>query len=172
LNAVIVNPTFMIGAYDAKPSSGRIFIHFLKSKMVFYPRGGKNFIDVKCAATAICNAIESGQSGKKYVLAGENLSYKEFLDSLRKVEKTKFINVLIPNVLLIAAGLAGSLIRLAGFKAELNYYNAKILSMQEVISGADSERELSLPKTDMVSAIQDAVTWFKENGYLGKKKSG
>jgi dihydroflavonol-4-reductase len=166
LNAVIVNPTFMIGAFDAKPSSGRIFMHFLKSKIVFYPRGGKNFIDVKCAATAICNAIEYGQIGNKYVLSGVNLSYKEFLDSLDKVEKTRSFNMMIPSVLLIAAGLIGSLLRKVGFKIELNYYNARILSMQETISGEKAEKELFMPRTNMNYAIQDAVTWFKENGYL------
>lgn len=166
LNALIVNPTFMIGSYDAKPSSGRIFMHFLKNRIVFYPRGGKNFIDVKCAATAICNAIEHGQIGNKYVLSGVNLSYKEFLDSLDEVEKTRSFNILIPSVLLIAAGLIGSLFRKVGFKTELNYYNAKILSLQEKISGEKAENELSLPKTNISNAIQEAVTWFKENGYL------
>jgi dihydroflavonol-4-reductase len=70
----------MIGAFDAKLSSGRIIIHFLKNKLALYPSGGKTFIDVKSAATPICNAIEYGRSGNKYVLPGENLSYKEFLN--------------------------------------------------------------------------------------------
>jgi len=166
LNAVIVNPTFMIGAFDAKPSSGRIFMYFLKRKFVFYPRGGKNFIDVKCAATAICNAIEYGQAGNKYVLSGVNLSYKEFLDALDKVEKTRSFNILIPSVLLIAAGIIGSLLRKVGFKIELNYYNARILSIQETITGEKAEKELSMPKTNIGNAIRDALTWYKGNGYL------
>jgi dihydroflavonol-4-reductase len=166
LNAIIVNPTFMIGAFDAKPSSGRIIIHFLKNKLALYPRGGKNFIDVKSAATAICNAIESGQSGNKYVLSGENLSYKEFLNLLNMVETRRSFNILIPSFLLIAAGLMGSLLRIIGLKSELNYYNAKILTSQETISGENAENELLMPKTNVLNAIQDAVTWFKENGYL------
>jgi dihydroflavonol-4-reductase len=169
LDAVIVNPTFMIGAFDAKPSSGRIFMLFLKKKIVFYPPGGKNFVDVKCAATAICNAIESGRSGDRYLLSGVNLSYREFLDALDKVEKNRSCKVMIPSVLLTAAGLTGSLLRKAGFRTELNYYNARILSTRETISGEKAEKELSMPETDISKAIQDAVKWFKENGYLGSK---
>lgn len=166
LNAVIVNPTFMIGAFDAKPSSGRILTHFLKHKIAFYPPGGKNFIDVKCAATAICNAIEMGLSGNKYVLAGVNLSFKEFLYLLDKIEHKQFIKIKIPSFVLEAAGLIGSLIRLLGFKFELNYYNARILSTTEAISGAEAEEVLQMPKTDLSKAISDAVIWFKANGYL------
>jgi dihydroflavonol-4-reductase len=166
LNAVIVNPTFMIGAFDAKPSSGRIFLQFLKPKIVVYPVGGKNFIDVKCAATAICNAIEMGQSGSKYVLAGDNLSFKEFLYLLDKIEHKQFIKIMIPSFVLTAIGLIGSFIRLFGFKFELNYYNARILSTAENISGAVAEEVLQMPKTDLSKAISDAVIWFKANGYI------
>jgi dihydroflavonol-4-reductase len=166
LNAVIVNPTFMLGAYDAKPSSGRIFLQLLKPRIVVYPVGGKNFIDVKCASTAICNAIELGQNGGRYVLAGENLSFKEFLHLLDQIEHHRSIRIMIPAVVLTAIGAIGSFIRFLGFKFELNYYNARILSTSEMISGAEAEEVLRMPKTDVSKAICDAVNWFKENGYL------
>jgi len=166
LNAVIVNPTFMLGAYDAKPSSGRIFLQLLKPKVVVYPVGGKNFIDVKCAAAAICNAIEQGQNGGRYVLAGENLSFKEFLQLLDKIEPKRSVRIMIPAIVLTTIGAIGSFFRLLGFKVELNYYNALILSTSEKISGAEAEEVLLMPKTDVSKAIRDAVTWFKENGYL------
>ena len=55
LDAVIVKPSFMLGAYDAKPSSGRIIQLYHKQRIAFIPPGGKNFVDVSCVATAICN---------------------------------------------------------------------------------------------------------------------
>ena len=47
---ITVNPTFMIGKFDTKPSSGRIILSAYKKKIIFYPPGGKNYINVKDAA--------------------------------------------------------------------------------------------------------------------------
>lgn len=166
LDAVIVNPTFMLGAWDAKPSSGRIFMHYLKHRVVFLPPGGKNFIDVKCVATAICNAITCGKNGTKYLLAGKNLSFREFSAILNRTVNRRSIDIRIPSVILMAAGATGSLLRMAGIRTELNYYNAKILSMHENLSGEKAISELAMPETNLESAIRDAVNWFKSNGYF------
>jgi nucleoside-diphosphate-sugar epimerase len=74
INVVVVNPTFMLGAFDSKPSSGRIILMGLKKFLLFYPPGGKNFIHVKDAAHGIINAIDKGKSGEAYLLANENIS--------------------------------------------------------------------------------------------------
>src|SRR5690554_1361246 len=52
----ILNPTFMIGAYDSKPGSGRIVLMGLNKKIVFYPPGGKNFVPVKNVVSAVINS--------------------------------------------------------------------------------------------------------------------
>ncbi|MEE4286080.1 MAG: SDR family NAD(P)-dependent oxidoreductase, partial [Mariniphaga sp.] len=38
--AIVVAPTFIIGPRDAKVSSGKLIMHALKRKVVFYPPGG------------------------------------------------------------------------------------------------------------------------------------
>lgn len=169
LDAVIVNPTFMIGPHDAKPSSGRIFMLFLKNRVVFYPPGGKNFIDVKSAAIAICNAIDRGQNGVRYNLSGVNLTFREFLQRVDLLEKRRSIGIKIPGFLLTAAGAIGSVLRTTGLKVELNYYNARILCQEEDIPGDKAKQDLLMPDTDIDSAIQGAVDWFRKNGYLHKK---
>ncbi|WP_435522940.1 NAD-dependent epimerase/dehydratase family protein [Chryseobacterium indoltheticum] len=41
IKTIILNPTFMLGKYDSKPSSGKIILMGWKKKIVFYPPGGK-----------------------------------------------------------------------------------------------------------------------------------
>ncbi|HEX2969139.1 MAG TPA: NAD-dependent epimerase/dehydratase family protein [Bacteroidales bacterium] len=166
LDAVIVNPTFMIGPYDSRPGSGRIIIHFLKNKIAFYPSGGKNFVDVRCAAAAICNAIEHGRSGERYILSGVNMTYREFMHLLNKVAKAKSFGIPIPSSVLIFAGVIGSFLRLIGLEAELNYYNARILTMPENITDEKAVNELQMPESDIAEAIEAAVSWFRKNGYI------
>ena len=164
LNAVIVNPTFMIGPYDAKPSSGRIFKMMYPNKIVFIPKGGKNFTPVNDAAAAICNAIEKGTSGERYLLTGENLTYLEFLRIVRKGKKT--IPVLIPNWLLILLGLFGSLLRKIGIRAELSFNNAVILTRNDYYTGKKAIAELDMPQTLVPVAVSEAISWFKEHEML------
>ena len=76
LPAVVVNPTFMIGPYDAKPSSGQIIVMGMGKKIQVSPPGGKNFIHVRDAAIATCNALTMGRTGECYLLANENLTYR------------------------------------------------------------------------------------------------
>lgn len=166
LDAVIVNPTFMIGPYDAKPSSGRIFFLLLKKGIVFYPPGGKNFVDVRCAAVAICNAITLGQSGESYTLSGENMSFKEFAARLKQVANRPSVQIQIPASILIFAGILGSAARIIGIKAELNYHNAKILTLKEDISNKKAVDELRMPTTNINKSIVDAVSWLRKNGYF------
>ncbi len=54
LPAIVVNPTFMIGPYDSKPSSGQIIVMGMGKKIQVSPPGGKNFIHVSDAAIATC----------------------------------------------------------------------------------------------------------------------
>src|SRR5699024_9112099 len=70
----ILNPTFMIGPFDSKPSSGIIVKMTLGKRWVFYPPGGKNFVPVKDVVQAIINSFESGKSGEKYLIAGDRKS--------------------------------------------------------------------------------------------------
>jgi dihydroflavonol-4-reductase len=163
-DAVIVNPTFMIGPFDAKPSSGRIFKMMYPNRVVFIPKGGKNFTPVKDVSVAICNAISMGKPGERYLLAGENLSYREFLKIVRKGKKT--IPILIPDCLLISFGAFCSLLRFLGIHAELSLNNARILASNDYYTGEKAVRELNMPQTPIHIAVSEAVRWFQKHRML------
>ena len=66
-HAIIINPTFMIGSYDTKPSSGALVLMGYKKRLLFIPSGGKNFVAVEDVATTCCNALTMGKSGERYL---------------------------------------------------------------------------------------------------------
>src|SRR5690606_15069976 len=105
----ILNPTFMIGAYESKPSSGKIILMGLKKRVVFYPPGGKNFVPVKDVVNAIINSFNKGASGQRYLIAGANLSYKTFFKELRRTSNQRQILIPIPKFFLLTIGSFGSL---------------------------------------------------------------
>ncbi|NJN78925.1 MAG: NAD-dependent epimerase/dehydratase family protein [Saprospiraceae bacterium] len=44
LPALMVNPTFMFGAYDSKPGAGQVIAAINEGKIPGYPSGGRNYI--------------------------------------------------------------------------------------------------------------------------------
>ena len=68
LNAVIVNPTFIIGPFDRKPSSGKLILHALKHGIQWCPPGGKNFVHAFDVAQGIAAAYMHGAVGECYLL--------------------------------------------------------------------------------------------------------
>ena len=77
-HVVVLNPGFMVGAYDTKPSSGVLLLTGYRKPLMVCPKGGKSFVHVADAATAVVHAIERGESGKRYLLTGENLTLRQF----------------------------------------------------------------------------------------------
>ena len=57
LDGVIVNPVFMLGPWDWKPSSGRMLVEVASGKGLFAPPGGNDFVDVRDVAAGILSAI-------------------------------------------------------------------------------------------------------------------
>jgi len=78
LNAVIVNPSVIIGAGCHPGASNKLF-HSIKNLIPFYSMGVNGFIDVRDVADAMILLMESDIKGERFVLNAENLSTKEFL---------------------------------------------------------------------------------------------
>jgi len=167
LPAVVVNPTFMLGKYDAKPSSGQIILMAQQKKLMIYPPGGKNFVHVVDVAHGIVNAIRHGKPGECYLLANENLTYREFFGKLRMVygRPQKLLSLSRQSIHL--AGTLGSLYENVLDKpAKLNSVNARLLCADNYYSSAKAVQELQIPQTPISQAIEDALEWFGQYGYL------
>ncbi|MGN7824682.1 NAD-dependent epimerase/dehydratase family protein [Chitinophaga sp. 22536] len=167
LPGVVVNPTFMLGPCDVKPSSGKLLLYGLGKKVLFYPPGGKNFVHIQDVCRGIINAIIYGKTGDCYLLAGHNLSYREFFALVNRVAGEKKLMVRIPKVALKIGGMAGSLLqRFTRFHSKLNYTSAYLLCIDNYYSGKKSERELQVRYTPIEDAVSGAFNWFRENNYF------
>ncbi|MNL30773.1 hypothetical protein D3C87_1525310 [compost metagenome] len=156
----------MIGQGDAKPSSGKIILHGMNKRLVFYPPGGKNFVHINDVCAGIAQAISMGKSGDCYLLAGENLSYREFFELLNKVSGQDPVMIRIPQFVLKMIGIMGTLLgALSKTSVKLNYSSAYMLCLYNYYSGKKSERELLLKYTPVEKAISNALTWFRDNNY-------
>ncbi len=160
LDIIIVNPTFMIGAYDTKPSSGKIILKGLKGKIVFCPSGGKNFVNVTDVSIGIIKAIKCGINGESYLLANENLSYIDFFKRLRVISGRKYVILKIPKVLVLLAGVMGEILRLFKIRTNLSINNVMALQINNFFSNQKSKRELGMKYSTIDGGIRNACSWF------------
>jgi hypothetical protein len=70
----------------------------------------------------------------------------------------------IPDFILIAIGKIGDLIRKLGIKTEVCSMNLSQLIIREYYTNAKARTELSMPQTELKTAISEAIDWFKMNG--------
>jgi dihydroflavonol-4-reductase len=77
----------------------------IKSKIIFFPKGGTNMIAVERVGEAIIGAIEHGKHGQRYIVGDENHSYNEMLDMMMSAigMHKKIIN--IPRFIAVLVGI-------------------------------------------------------------------
>ncbi len=167
LNAVVVNPTFMIGPYDSRPSSGEMVLSVYRKKIPGYTLGGKNFIAVKDVAVGIANAIEKGKSGECYILANENLTYKQAFDKIASTIDVKPPQLKLPTRAVKTIGKISSILANSlKYNPKLTYELSVLSSEIHFYSSAKAIAELDLPQTPIEEAIKDCFEWFEQNNYL------
>ena len=169
LNAVIINPTFMIGPYDVKPSSGKIILHGLRRGIQWCPAGGKNFVHVKDVCQGISRALASETKGECFLIAGENLSYKEFFSKLNRIANHSPIQIVLPKIMFHTAGaLVDTWNKITGQKQPLTKTNASVLTLDNYYSGDKAIRDLGISTSPVDEAITEAIEWFKKENYISE----
>lgn len=169
LNSTTISPTFMLGAYDTKPSSGRIIQMAKNKRVVFHPSGGKNFVHVADVATAVIKAFEIPTSGIKLILANENLSYREFFSKVVKLNNQKTFLIQIPNFVLQLVGLLGDLLRAFHIKTDISTANIHALTIHNYYTNQKAKQELEIEFTPIDKAILDSLNYFKKDHLESKQ---
>ncbi len=81
LNAVIVNPSVIIGPGDWDKGSSQIFTTLCKGTS-FYTNGVNGYVDVRDVVQAMVSLMESEITNERFVVSAENLSYFDFFSKI------------------------------------------------------------------------------------------
>lgn len=169
LPAIIVNPTFMIGPYDSRPSSGAMVLAVHEGKLPGYTNGGKNYVAVKDAATAIANAVTMGRIGECYILGNVNLTYKEAFELIADTIGAKAPKRRLSNFMVKSYGsINSSLAKIFKFYPSVTKELATISCEIHYYSPEKARKELGLPQTPLKVAVKECFDWLDQNGYTKK----
>jgi dihydroflavonol-4-reductase len=167
LDAVIVNPVYMIGPWDWKPSSGRMLLEVGAGRGLFAPPGSNDFVDVRDVAQGIVSAMTRGQTGRRYILGGQPLSYLDAWRVFARVSGRMQPLGIAPPPFVHVAGWCGDVAGL--FTRREPTVNSAATGMSMLphnFSCSRAEAELGYNRRPFEAAAQDAWDWFVTHGYV------
>ena len=160
-------PTFMIGAYDSLPSSGKLILTLARGKLRFYSKGGRNFVNVKDVAEAIKNGLTMGENNHYYVAGGHNLTYKEYFKLVSSIVNQPAPKIQVPSFIIRLIGQMGTILgKLKGSAPMISKEIARISCDLQFVDDQQIQQDLKMSNSSIESAIEDCYNWFKENNYL------
>ncbi len=168
---VALLPTAPIGPGDWKPTpTGKLVLDFLRGRIVARApeSGGMNLVAVEDVARAHVAALTSGRVGARYVIGGENLSMDRIWEMLSEATGKPMPRRRAPYSLALAAGYADEL------RCRLNPRAVPSVPLEGVrmsrermyADSDDARRDLGYAPTPVRAAIDRAVAWYRDNGYV------
>jgi dihydroflavonol-4-reductase len=172
LDAVIVNPVFMLGPWDWKPSSGRMLLEVGSGRGILAPPGSNDFVDVRDVAAGIIAALAAGRTGRRYILGGHPLRYVEAWRIFAATAGRRPPRGEAPPRVVRFAGRVGDL--LAGIVGREGPVNSAATGMSMLRHNFNCDRarhELGYTIRPLERTVAETWAWFVANGYAKDRRT-
>lgn len=165
-DAVIVNPGFMLGPWDWKPSSGRMLLEVAKRFTPLAPTGGMTLCDIRDVADGILSAIAQGKTGRQYILAGHNMPYRDAWNLFADISGgSKPVFPAGPLLRALGGGFGDLLTKVTGREPDVNSAAVRMSSQFHYYSSHRAMEELGYQMRPAQESVEAAWEWFQEHGY-------
>lgn len=166
--AVLILPTAPVGTGDWKPTpTGRALLTFLRGRVLASVDGGINVVAVRDVADAHVAALTLGQPRRRYLVGGENLSFDQLWSRLGAISGRRAPRRRMPHVAALLAGVvdearcrvlrADPVVPLEGVRMARHHMH---------VESRRAAEELGVAPSGIDGALDDAVRWYRDNGYL------
>lgn len=166
---VIVNPSTPVGPRDIKPTpTGKMVLDAASGRMPAYVNTGLNFVHVDDVAMGHLLAFERGETGRRYILGGTNLTLKEFLDIIAGITGGKPPVIKLPhNLVLPVAWVSEAWCRFTGRgEPAVTADGVKLAKKHMFFSCRRAREELGYVTRPVQDAVSHAIEWFRQDGRM------
>ncbi len=166
---VVVNPTAPVGPWDVKPTpTGRIVLDFIRGRLPAGLDTGMNLVDVADVVAGHILALEKGEPGQRYLLGHRNLTLKEILALLQELTGRAAPRWQIPFWLALGAGYVDQFVEgnLLGREPSIPLEGLKVAQDPMYVTSQKAIERLGLPQSPVEAALERAVRWFTDYGYV------
>jgi nucleoside-diphosphate-sugar epimerase len=142
LNAIIINPSVIIGAGNWKTGSSSMF-GIIKRGLKFYTKGVTGFVDVRDVVSIMIKLANSELRSQRYIVSSENINYKNFFCLV-----AKYLQVKCPSIYATKF--------LTSLAWRLEFVKSILLNKQPVItyySAQTSHKKLEYSNEKIINAL-------------------
>ncbi|MFN7950471.1 MAG: NAD-dependent epimerase/dehydratase family protein [bacterium] len=171
LDAVIVNPTAILGPSDFKPSRmGQVLVDLHFRRLPALVAGGFDFVDVRDVAEGAIAAAERGRTGERYLLGNEYRPVRELAGLCRDVAGIRPPRFTSPLWLARAgAPFAVAWAKVSGTRPLFTEESLHALAGNPNVSHEKATRELGYRPRPLATSVADTYGWLREAGLLETK---
>jgi dihydroflavonol-4-reductase len=165
LSGAIVNPATMFGPWDWKPSSGKMLLEVSKGSL-FAPVGAGSFCDARDVAAGVIAAGQRGQNGRRYILAGRNLKFRDLWRQIAALAGKPGPWVPMgPIFRAIAGPVCDIRTRLSGRETAANSAALAMSRQSHCFQSDRAKSELGYEFRPLDETLRDAWEWLGEYGF-------
>lgn len=160
---IVTNPSYLVGPEDHDHSvMGRLCQRFWKGRLPAAFPGGLNLVDVRDVARGHLLAGEHGLPGRRYLLGGEDCSWRDFLQMLAHVAgyRPRRLPTLPSWQIPVLAGLATVRAWLTGKEPYPSWQDARILRWFWYCCSDRARRELGYHSRPLLQTLSDTYRWY------------
>lgn len=168
LNACVVHPSGILGPEDfAVGETTSVVIQIINGEMPMGIAGSFNLCDVRDLAKGTILASEKGKAGECYILANEEVSFKDFSRILEKESKCKKMKMFLPlGVANFIASVMEKQAKKKGTRPLMTTFSVYNLARNNAFDSSKAKRELGYTTRSYEETVRDQVAWLKKEGKL------
>lgn len=160
LDAVIINPSIIIGKNSGTKGSGALF-QTVKDGLNFYPSGSCGLVDVEDVAKIMIYLMESKHPNQRYIINAENWSYRDLFTAIAKGLGLKPPQTVAKPWMLELALLASKIASyFASKKSGLTRDTVRSASMQHQYANDKFARLLNIQFKPISQCIEEVCSSF------------
>jgi nucleoside-diphosphate-sugar epimerase len=166
LEAVIVNPSHIVGRYD-RHNWARLILMAANGSLPGVPPGSGSFAHGAAVADALIAAAERGRRGENYVLGGADASFLDLVREAGRLAGRRVPRRASPAALLRLAGYAGALKGwLTGREPQVTPEGVGFALAHIRVNSAKAERELGYRPVPLAVMVEDCFAWLSAEGLI------
>jgi dihydroflavonol-4-reductase len=166
LDAVIINPSHILGRYD-RNGWAQLIIAAHQRWLPGVPPGAGTFCYGEAVAKAHISAVGRGRSGQNYLMSGADATFVELFVLINEVTGSRVpLRPLPAAALRVPARLAAAFAAITGKEPTLTPEGAEVAIARARVTSRRAEQELGYRPAPLGTMIEDSWRWLLAEGIL------